>query len=254
MNGSTTRIASIVRRELIAYFTSPLAYVFIVIFLLLTGFFTFASSPFGNFFNNNEATLAFSFFSFQPWLYLVLVPPIAMRLWAEEQRSGTIELLFTMPISVPEAILGKFLAAWCVILCALALTFPIVITVNLLGHPDQWMIVAGYVACALMSGAFLALGCLTSTLTKNQVISFIISVVVCLALLLAGHTSVTNFFTSWAPVTLVDIITGSSALPHFYSMEKGVLDFRDVLYFVSMIVFGLFASGVALQSRRRAWN
>ena len=242
------------RRELAAYFSSPLAYVFIVIFLLLSGFFTFASPPFGNFFNSNEATLSFSFFAFQPWLYLVLVPPISMRLWAEEQRGGTIELLFTMPISVTEAIIGKYLAAWAVILCALALTFPLVITVNILGHPDNGIIVAGYVACALLSGGYLSLGCFTSTLTKNQVISFIISVVICLLLLLAGHSSVTNFFSGWASETVMNLISGISVLPHFYSMEKGVLDFRDLLYYVSMIAFGLFASGVALQSRRRAWN
>ena len=241
-------------RELKAYFASPLAYVFIVIFLLLSGFFTFAAPPFGNFFANNEASLAFSFFSFQPWLYLILVPPIAMRLWAEEQRGGTIELLFTMPVTLTEAILGKFLAAWSVILCALALTFPLVITVNILGKPDNGIIVAGYVASALLSGGYLALGSFTSTLTKNQVISFIISVVICLVLLLTGHTSVTNFFTGWAPDTVVDLLAGSSVLPRFFAMEKGVMDFRDILYFASMIVFGLFASGVTLQSRRRAWN
>ena len=181
-------IFAIAKRELVSYFTSPVAYVFLVIFLLLAGFFTFTV---GNFFERGEASLA-AFFSWHPWLYLVLVPAVGMRLWSEERRSGTMELLLTMPLNPWEAIVAKFLASWIFLAIGLALTFPIVLTVNLLGEPDNGQLIAGYIGSLLLSGAYLALTCMTSALTRNQVIAFILSVVLCLFLILAGFNPVTD--------------------------------------------------------------
>ena len=252
MNKSIKKIRIICRRELSGYFTSPLAYIFIVIFLLLTGFFTFAAPPFGNFLSTNKAGLSSSFFAFQPWLYLILIPPIAMRLWAEELKSGTIELLFTMPVTVTEAVIGKFLAAWIIIGCSLLLTFPYVITVNWLGNPDNGIIIAGYLGSLLLAGSYLAIGCMTSSITKNQIISFILSVVICLILALAGHPSITDFFATWAPVWVTGILGKLSVFPHFNLIQKGIINFSDVLYFVSIIVFALFATCIILKIRDRA--
>src|SRR6266487_6109277 len=169
-------IKTITKRELGAYFSSPLAYVFIVIFLLLCGFFTFFV---GGFFERREASLVRPFFDWHPWFYLFLVPAVGMRLWAEERRVGTIELLLTMPITAWQAIVGKFLASWIFLLLALVLTFPVVFTVCYLGDADLGVIFTGYVGSALLSGGYLAVACLTSAMTRNQVISFILSVVVC---------------------------------------------------------------------------
>ena len=251
MNRSIKKILIICRRELAVYFSSPLAYVFIVIFLLLTGFFTFAAPPFGNFLNTNKAGLSSSFFVFQPWLYLILIPPIAMRLWAEELKSGTVELLFTMPFTTREAVIGKFLAAWIIIGCSLLLTFPYVITVNWLGNPDNGIIIAGYLGSLLLAGSYLAIGCMTSSIAKNQIISFILSVVICLILALAGHPSITDFFTNWAPAWTTNILGRLSIYPHFNLIQKGIISFRDILYFVSIIVFTLFATGIILKIRNR---
>src|SRR5882762_208873 len=200
--GSLANIKAIAKRELGAYFSSPIAYVFIVIFLLLAGFFTFMA---GNFFERGQASLD-SFFMWHPWLYLFLVPCVGMRLWAEERRVGTIELLLTMPITTWQAILGKFLASWIFLLLALALTFPVVITVNYLGKPDNGVIFCGYVGSWLLAGAYLAVSCITSAMTRNQVTSFIISVVVCLFFILAGFPPVINMLESWAWPWLVDTI------------------------------------------------
>ena len=175
-------ITTIAKRELSAYFASPVAYVFIVIFLLLTGFFTFMV---GGFFERNEASLI-SFFLWHPWLYLFLVPAVGMRVWSEERRQGTIELLMTMPITPWQAIMGKFLASWAFLALALALTFPVVMTVKYLVNPDLGVVAGGYIGSLLLAGAYLAITCFTSALTRNQVIAFIISVVVCLFLILAG--------------------------------------------------------------------
>ena len=180
---------TITKRELGAYFTSPLAYVFIVIFLLLCGFFTFFV---GGFFERQEASLVRPFFDWHPWFYLFLVPAVGMRLWAEERRVGTIELLLTMPITAWQAIVGKFLASWLFLALALVLTFPVVITVNYLGNPDNGVILTAYVGSWLMAGAYLAISCITSALTRSQVVSFIISLVVCLFLILAGFPPVIN--------------------------------------------------------------
>ena len=235
----------IARRELGAYFTSPVAYVFLVIFLLLTGFFTFTA---GQFFERGEASLG-AFFSWHPWLYLVLVPAVGMRLWAEERRAGTIELLLTMPIAPWQAILGKFLASWLFLALALVLTFPVVVTVNLLGTPDNGMIVAGYLGSFFLAGAYLAVTCLTSALTRNQVVAFILAVVACLFLILAGFSPVTDLLARWAPAGFVDTVAAFSVVTHFDGFQKGVIDSRDLLFFLSVIGFTLFATGVVLRNR-----
>jgi gliding motility-associated transport system permease protein len=236
----------IAKRELGSYFTSPVAYVFLVIFLLLAGFFTFTA---GQFFERGEASLG-AFFSWHPWLYLVLVPAVGMRLWAEERRSGTIELLLTMPIAPWQAILGKFLASWLFLAVALVLTFPVVITVNVLGSPDNGMIVAGYLGSFFLAGAYLALTCLTSALTRNQVVAFILSVVACLFLILAGFTPVTDLLSRWASANFVDAVAAFSVITHFDGFQKGVIDTRDLFFFLSVIGFALFATSVIIRNHR----
>src|SRR5882672_1474410 len=240
-------IRTIAKRELGAYFSSPLAYVFIVIFLLLCGFFTFMV---GGFFQRGEASLVRPFFDWHPWFYLFLVPAVGMRLWAEERRVGTIELLLTMPITAWQAIVGKFLASWLFLLLALVLTFPLIITVNVLGHPDNGVIFCGYVGSWLMAGAYLAISCITSAMTRTQVVSFIISVVICLFLILAGFPPVIRMLEGWAGPRLVDFITSFSVITHFDGFQKGVLDSRDILFFLSVIVFSLFSTSVILRSHR----
>ena len=225
------RIFAITRRELISYFSTPLAYVFIVIFLVLTSTFTFYL---GNFYERGQADLS-AFFNFHPWLYLFLVPAISMRLWAEERKSGSIELLMTLPIEPREAVLGKFLAAWAFIALALILTFPIWITVNFLGDPDNGVIFAAYLGSLFMAGGFLAVGAFISATTKNQVIAFILSVVACFGFLLAGFSLVLDLFSSWAPQALVDAIASLSFLTHFSNISKGVIDLRDLVYFSLLI-------------------
>jgi ABC-2 type transport system permease protein len=240
-------IKTIAKRELGAYFSSPLAFVFIVIFLLLCGFFTFMV---GGFFERGEASLSASFFLWHPWFYLFLVPAVGMRLWAEERRVGTIELLLTMPITAWQAIVGKFLASWLFLGIALLLTFPIVITANYLGSPDNGVIFAGYVGSWLMAGAYLAISCITSAMTRNQVVSFIISVVICLFFILAGFTPVIRLLEGWAWPWLVDTITSFSVITHFDGFQKGVLDSRDILFFLSLIGFSLFTTSVILRGHR----
>ena len=234
------------KRELGGYFTSPIAYVFLVIFLLLTGFFTFTV---GNFFERAEASLV-SFFTWHPWLYLFLLPAVGMRLWSEERRLGTLELLLTMPITSWQAILGKFLASWLFLGLALALTFPVVITVNWLGDPDNGVIVSGYVGSFLMAGAYLAISCMTSAMTRNQVISFILSVMICLFLILAGYTPVTDLLTRFANPVITQTIAAFSVMTHFEGFQRGVLDTRDVIFFASVIFFALFTTGVIIRNQR----
>ncbi|MFZ0694733.1 MAG: ABC transporter permease subunit [Alphaproteobacteria bacterium] len=236
----------IFRRELNAYFSTPLAYVFIVIFLALSGAFTFYI---GDFFGRGSADLD-AFFSYHPWLYLFLIPAVAMRLWAEERKTGTVELLMTLPVSTTQAVLGKFLAAWCFVGIALALTFPIWITVNYLGHPDNGVIFASYVASFLMAGAFLAIGSCVSALTKNQVIAFILAAVVCFLFLMSGLDLVQSFFQGWLPRFLVDAIAGMSFLTHFGAITKGVIDIRDVIFFGSLIGVCLLANVVAVDIKK----
>ena len=237
---------AIIKRELASYFGSPVAYVFIVIFLLLCGFFTFSL---GGFFETGQADLR-AFFVWHPWIFLFLVPAVGMRLWAEERRTGTIEVILTLPVSMTEVILGKFLAAWLFIAVALCLTFPLVLTVIYLGNPDLGAIFCAYFGSFLMAGAYLSVGSMTSSLTRNQVISFILSVVICLFLVLAGWPPVTNILSGWAPIWMVDVISGFSFMPHFESLQRGVLDLRDLGYYLSVIFFMLFSNGVVLQNRR----
>jgi ABC-2 type transport system permease protein len=239
-------IKAIMKRELGGYFTSPIAYVFLVIFLLLTGFFTFTV---GNFFERGEASLV-SFFTWHPWLYLFLVPAVGMRLWSEERRLGTLELLLTMPITSWQAIVGKFLASWLFLALALALTFPVIITVNWLGNPDNGVIAAGYVGSLLLAGAYLAISCMTSAMTRNQVISFILSVMICLFLILAGYTPVTDLLTRFANPVVTQTVAAFSVMTHFEAFQRGVLDTRDVVFFASVIGFALFATGVIIRNQR----
>ena len=243
---SWTNIRTIAKREIGGYFNSPVAYVFIVIFLLLCGFFTFML---GGFFERREASLV-SFFIWHPWLYLFLVPAVAMRVWSEERRQGTMELLLTMPITAWQAIVGKFLASWLFLALALLLTFPVVMSVNYLGSPDNGIIFSAYVGSFLLAGAYLAVGCLTSAMTRNQVISFILSVVICLFLILAGWAPVTNLLVRWAPEWLVNTVAAFSVIPHFEGFQKGVLDSRDLLFFLSIIGFSLFTTGVIIRNLR----
>ncbi len=240
-------IWTIAKRELAGYFTSPVAYVFIVIFLLLMGFFTFMM---GGFFRYNEASLA-TFFIWHPWLYMLLVPAIGMRLWAEERRQGTLELLLTMPVTVNQAVLGKFLAAWLFLGFALLLTIPMPITVCYLGDPDVGPMVTGYLGSFLIAGAYLAVSGMTSACTRNQVISFITSVVICLLLVLSGYPPVTNLLLGWgAPNNIIQFASACSVMFHFESLQRGVIDFRDLLYFASVMVFCLFTTNVILKNQR----
>jgi len=239
-------IKTIIKRELGGYFSSPVAYVFIVIFLLLTGFFTFMA---GFFFEKGQANLE-SFFMWHPWLYLFLVPAVGMRLWAEERRVGTMELLLTMPITTWQAIVGKFLASWLFLALALFLTFPVFITVNYLGSPDNGVIFTAYVGSFLMAGAYLAITSMTSAMTRNQVISFIISVVVCLFLILCGFPPVTRLLERFDNPHLVDTVAAFSVMTHFDGLTKGVLDSRDIIFFLSVIGFSLFTTGVIIRGHR----
>lgn len=239
-------VGIIMRRELGSYFSTPLAYIFILIFLALANAFTFYL---GGFYERGQADLS-PFFNFHPWLYLFLIPALSMRLWAEERKSGSIELLMTQPITLWEAVLGKFFAAWIFSGVALFLTFPIWITVNYLGDPDNGAIFAAYLGSLLLAGGFLAIGSLMSALTRNQVIAFILAVVGCFAFLLAGFPMVLDIFRSWAPQALVDAVASLSFLTHFESISRGVIDLRDLLYFGMLIGFFLLATAVVLDVRK----
>lgn len=237
----------IFKRELASYFATPVAYVFTLIFLVLAGAFTFYL---GGFFERNQADLD-SFFSFHPWLYLFLIPAVSMRMWAEERKSGAIELLLTLPVTMLQAVWGKFLAAWVFTGIALLLTFPLWITVNYLGDPDNGAILAGYVGSFLMAGAFLAIGACISAATRNQVVAFILTVVICFFMLLAGYPLVLDFVRGLgAPQAIVDAIASLSFLSHFASISKGVIDFRDLVYFGLMIGFWLYANAVVIDLKK----
>ena len=238
----------IAKRETVSYFATPLAYVFIVIFLALSGALAFYI---GGFMSRGQADLQ-SFFDYHPWLYLLLIPAISMRLWAEERKTGTIENLMTLPISAAEAVIGKFLAAWAFAGIALALTFPMWITVNVLGNPDNGVILASYVGSLLMAGAFLAIGSCVSALTKNQVIAFIIAATVCFLFTMSGLELVLNVFRLWAPDLLVDTIASLSFLTHFNAVTKGVIELRDIIYFASMMAVWLLATIVTVDLRKAA--
>lgn len=236
----------VAKREWQSYFNSPVAYVFIVIFLALSGFFTFQVS---HFFEAGQADLQ-DFFVWHPWLYLILVPAVTMRSWAEERRSGTMELLLTLPIQPMAAIAGKFLAAWFFMGLALLLTLPIVFTVNYLGQPDGGAILCGYVGSFMMAGAYVAVGMFTSSLTRNQVISFILAVVIGLLLILAGFPPVTELLSSWAPAVVVDTIAAFSFMSHYEWMQRGVVHLKDIVYFAGIVGFMLLATQVVLENRK----
>jgi ABC-2 type transport system permease protein len=238
----------IAKREFSAYFATPLAIVFLTIFVALTGAFAFYV---GNFFERGQADLI-SFFSYHPWLYLLLVPAVAMRLWAEERKTGTIELLMTLPVSPGEAILGKFIAAWAVVGVALLLTFPMWITVNVLGSPDNGVILASYVGSFLTAGAFLAIGSAISALTKNQVIAFIVAAVTCFLLLMSGMELVLNAFRGWAPQFLVSAIQSLSFLSHFEDFSKGTVSLSSMVFYASLILFALFANKIIIDRMKAA--
>ena len=246
MSAAMKSISNVMRRELAGYFSTPVAWVFIVIFLVMSGVFTFYI---GSFYERGMADLG-PFFQFHPWLYLFLVPAIGMRLWAEERRSGTIELLLTLPITAWQAVAGKFLAAWFFVGLALALKFPVWLTANYLCQPDNGVIFAGYVGSWLMAGGFLAIASCMSALTRNQVVAFILSVVVCFGFLLSGLPMVMNLFTGWAPQALLDAIANFSFLAHFASISKGVIDARDLVYFALVMILWLFATTIVLEIKK----
>ncbi|MBF0427120.1 MAG: ABC transporter permease subunit [Magnetococcales bacterium] len=241
-------VGKIFQREMTSYFTTPIAYVFLVIFLLLSGIFTFNV---GNFFPRGQADLL-AFFTYHPWLYLFLIPALTMRLWAEERKSGAIELLLTLPIRTVEAVLGKFFAAWCFTAIALGLTLPLWLTVTYLGNPDHGVILASYVGSLFLAGSFLAIGACLSATTRNQVIAFVLTVTVGLVFILSGHPLVLEFFSGWAPVAVRETVASFSFLTHFTNIGKGVIDLRDAIYFGSLMAFWLYANVLILEQRKGA--
>ncbi len=229
-------ILTLFRREFVSYFITPVAYVFIIFFLSLLGALTFFL---GSFFGRGQADLA-PFFAFHTWLYLLLIPAISMRLWSEERKTGTIELLLTLPISPTQAVIAKFLAAWAFAAIAVSLTFPIWITVNYLGEPDNGVIFAGYVGSLVMAGAYLAIGSCFSAASKNQVVAFVLAVLVCLLFTVAGTPLVLNMISNWAPTLVINTVAGLSFTANFDAISKGVLDLVNLIYFVSVMVLFLF--------------
>lgn len=239
-------IGVIFRRELSSFFATPVAYVFILIFLSLSSVFTFYL---GSFYERGQADLL-PFFNFLPWLYLFLVPAIAMRTWAEERKSGTIELLMTLPITTTQALLGKFFSAWVILGLSLLLTFPLWLTVNYLGEPDNGVIIAAYFASWLMSSAFLSIGICMSALTKNQVVAFILTVVICFIFVLSGSHLFLSSLTDFAPVLVIDTIASFSFLTHFEAMAKGVISVHDAIYFVIVSLVWLIASKIIIEQKK----
>ena len=236
---------AVFKRELRSYFTTPIAYVFLVVFLFFSGYLTFKNG----FFEIRQADMT-AFFINMPLLFAFMVPATTMRLWAEERKTGSIELLLTLPITVTQAVLGKFFAAWVFLIIALALTFPMVITVFYLGNPDTGLIITGYLGTILMAGGFLALGCFFSALSKNQVISFVLSVVACAVLVFAGVPTTMNYLSTFLPAGLVSAVETMSLESHFESIQKGVLEFKDVSYFVILIIGWVAACTVVLEERK----
>jgi ABC-2 type transport system permease protein len=239
-------VLAIARRELRSYFATPLAPVFIVIFLLLSGVATFYA---GGFFEAGQADLQ-AFFRFHPWLYLLLVPAVSMPLWAEERKTGTLELMLTQPVAVWQAVLGKFVAAWAFLALALALSFPIWLTVNWLGSPDNGVILASYLGSLLMAGAFLAVGSCLSATTRSQVVAFILTVMACLLLLLAGFPLALDPLRGVLSQPAIDAVSGLSFLTHFRAITRGVLDLRDVSYFLLAITAWLSATVLVIHIRK----
>ncbi|MEY2169939.1 MULTISPECIES: ABC transporter permease subunit [unclassified Rhodanobacter] len=239
-------VNAVLRRELRSFFVTPMAYVFLVIFLVLAGILTFYT---GDFYERGQADLQ-PFFVVHPWLYLILVPAVTMRMWAEEAKGGTLELLLTLPLTLWQAMLGKFLAAWLFIGLALALTFPIWLTVNYLGAPDNGVVFAGYLGSWLMAGSFVAIGACLSALTRSQVVAFVLTATVCVLLILAGQPQVLDFFSGALPRRLINALAYLSMLRHFEAIARGVLDLRDLAYFVLSIVGWLIAGVLLLELKR----
>lgn len=236
---------TVARREFAAYFATPVATVFIVIFLVLSGALTFTL---GGFFGRGQADLT-PFFSFIPWLFLFLVPALTMRLWAEERRLGTIELLLTLPITSGQAVIGKFLAAWAFCIVALALTFPLWLTINFLGRPDNGVVLTGYLGCVMVAGAYLAIGAAISALTRNQVIAFVLAVAACFLFAAAGSPVVTEFLSSRLPI-LADLARAVSVTERFSGFTRGVIAAKDFLFFASFIGFWLFVNAAILEHKK----
>ncbi len=234
------------KRELAGYFATPVAYVFLFFYLALMGFLTFYVT---GFYEREMADLQ-PFFALHPWLYLFLIPAISMRLWAEERKSGTIELLMTLPVSLGQCVAGKFLAAWLFAGIALVLTFPMWITVNYLGRPDNGVIVASYVGSFLLAGGYLALGSFLSAVTKNQVIAFVLTFVLGLVLVLAGTPFVLEFFGKFLPDVLVDTVRSFSFLSHLNTISTGVIESRTVVFFLSLIAASLAANVIMLDLKK----
>ncbi len=237
---------AVFKRELKSYFTTPLAYVFLVIFLVASGYLTFSRQ---GFFDARQADMQ-PFFVNLPLLFILLVPATAMRLWAEERKVGSIELLFTLPITITQAVIGKFLAAWAFLAIALALTFPMVMTVNYLGHPDVGLIVTGYLGSFLMAGGFLAIGCFFSAVSKNQVIAFVLALVACGVLVFAGMPTTLNYVSTILPGGFAAVLKGVSIQEHFESLQRGVVQFKDLAFFVILIVGWVAACTVVLDERK----
>ena len=239
-------VGIIMRRELVSYFATPLAYIFLLIFLILANLFTFYL---GSFFERGQADLN-PFFTYHPWLFLFLIPAVSMRLWAEERRSGSIELLMTLPVTLWQAVVGKFLAAWAFIILALVLTFPLWITVNYLGSPDNGAILAAYIGSMLLAAGFLSIGSLASALTRNPVVAFIVGIAACFVFLVAGFPLVLDAFRGWAPQVLVDAVASLGFLTHYEAISKGVIDIRDLIYFGLLVTWFLLATAVVLDVRK----
>ena len=239
-------VNAVMRRELRSYFVTPVAYVFLVIFLVLAGILTFYA---GDYYEREQADLQ-PFFVMHPWLYLILVPAITMRMWAEEAKGGTLELLLTLPLTLWQAMLGKFLAAWLFIGLALALTFPLWITVNYLGSPDNGAIFAGYVGSFVLAGAYLAIGACISALTRNQVVAFVLACAICFVFTVSGTSIVLNFFSGWAPRLVVETVASFSFMTHFQAITRGVIDLKDVVFFGSLIALCLYANVVLVEWKK----
>lgn len=246
MNRSIQVTKAIFKREFLSYFNSSIAYVVLIIFLILQGFFTFYVS---GLYETGQADLQ-PFFSWHPWIFLFLVPSVTMKLFSEERRTGTIELLSTFPVTTTEIILGKFLAAWLFISIAIILTFPVVITIMYLGNPDLGAVLTGYIGSIMLAGGLTGIGIFTSAITKSQVVSFLSAVTISLFFILSGHTPIIEAISSFAPTPIVNTIAGMSFLTHFKAMTRGILDFRDIFYYISVIIFMLTANSVILNSNR----
>ncbi len=237
------QICPLFRREFLGYFRAPVAYVFLIVFLVGSIFLTFMVS---RFFESNNASLD-GYFNWHPWLFLFLIPAVGMRLWAEEKRTGTVELLFTLPITTLEAVLGKFLAAWAFLILAILMSFPLILTLGYLGHPDWGVVFTSYLGSILMAGSYLGVCSLTSALTKNQVVSFVLSLFVCLVLVFLGWNIFSGFVSAYLPVWLVDMLANFSFKTHFDPFLKGIVELKDVMFFLSLTVFSLCLNAVALE-------